>query len=180
MESKKALKCRLCRIGRGQSGSAMVETALIFPVFIMLLLGAVELGDLAYKADEMTNAARAAAQYAAMNGGGYTDCDGTVPGATLTACSPSRGMYITAQNDAGLVAQTCSNFTVQEQTSCTCSDGSACATTSTSSYSCSSKPVVVVSVYTSAQCSPVASVPNLFPTGTKFTLSGFSRQEVLE
>jgi Flp pilus assembly protein TadG len=180
MNSKMAR--RLHSGARGESGSALVETAIMFPIFIAILLGAMELGDLAYKADEMTNAARSAAQYAAMNGGGFTDCAGTVPGATLTTCSTTRGMYATAKSDAGLVAQTCSSFTVQEQTSCTCSDSSgACSTTSTSSYQCASgRPNAIVSVYTSAQCSPVSSVPNLFPTGTKFTLTGYAQQEILQ
>lgn len=163
-------------------GSAMVETVLIFPVFVAMLLGAVEFGDLAYKANEMTNGARAAAQYAAMNGGGYADCAGSIPGGTKTTCTG--GVYAAAQLDAGLAAQSCSNFTVQEQTACACSGGSAGATCSSSSsagYTCSSGRVLAtVSIYTSAQCSPVSSVPNLYPISKAFTLTGFAQQEVLQ
>src|SRR5690348_9950412 len=76
------------------SGSAMVETALTFPLFIALLLGAVELGDIAYKSSELTNAARTAAQYASTNSGAYTDCNGTVPtGTTPVTCSTGSGIY---------------------------------------------------------------------------------------
>ena len=167
-----------------ETGSAIVETALMFPIFMALLLGAVEFGDLAYKANEMTNAARSAAQYSAMNGGGYTDCAGSVPPSTLghagNTCSTTGGVYLTATNDAGLVAQTCSSFTVQETTSCTCSDSTACASSGTAGYACASGHVMIlVTVYTSAQCSPAASVPNLFPVGTKLTLTGFAQQEVM-
>jgi hypothetical protein len=38
--------------------------------------------------------------------------------------------------------------------------------------------VIMVSVHTSAQCSPAASVPNLFPLGSVFTINGYSQQEV--
>lgn len=177
--SSERLMRRLKRLRFCESGSAMVETALTFPLFVALLLGAVELGDLAYKANEITNAARSAAQYAASTGGGYTDCDGTVPNSTTHTCSPSRGIYITAQKDAPLVTRSCTSFTVQASTSCICSDSSACSFTAGSAgYTCSAKPVIMVSVHTSAQCSPAASVPNLFPLGSAFTINGYSQQEV--
>lgn len=162
-----------------EAGSAMVETALTFPLFVALLLGAVELGDLAYKANEITNAARSAAQYAASTGGGYTDCDGKVPDSTTHTCTSTRGIYVTAQKDAPLVTKACTSFTVQASTSCICSNGNACSFSATSAgYTCAAKPVVMVSVYTSAQCSPAASIPNLFPVGSVFTLNGYSQQEV--
>lgn len=182
MTGKLALTRWLRHLRRSDHGSAMVETVLIFPVFTALLLGAVEFGDLAYKANEMTNGARAAAQYAAMNGGGYADCANSIPGATKTTCTG--GVLAAAQTDAGLAAQACSNFTVKEQTSCVCSGASAgtvCASSSTAGYSCSSGRVLAtVSIYTSAQCSPVSSVPNLYPISTAFTLTGFAQQEVLQ
>lgn len=181
----------LRRFRHSESGSAMVETALTFPFFVALLLGAVEMGDLAYKSVEITNAARSAAQYAASTGGAYTDCNGKVP-TTLQTCtstsgSPS-GIYATAQADATLVNKSCTSFTVKALTTCTCSDGTSCtcaggtcSTSSTGGYACSSgRPVIMVKVYTSASCSPAASVPNLFPSGTAFTLDGFSQQEVTQ
>lgn len=177
----RALRC-------SDSGSAIVETALTFPVFIALLLGAVELGDIAYKSDELTNAARSASQYAATNSGAYTDCNGTVPDvasptfATAKTCSTTSGIYTTAANDAPLAYKACTSFTVKAASSCTCgATGGTCAPATGGGYVCSNgKAVIMVSVYTSAQCSPVSSVPNLFPTGTKFTLTGFSEQEVTE
>ena len=177
--SSKAFKRWLQWLRSCESGSAMVETALTFPLFVALLLGAVELGDLAYRANEITNAARSAAQYAASTGGGYTDCDGTVPNNTTHTCTSSRGIYITAQKDAPLVKRSCTNFTVQASTSCVCSDNTACSFSAGSAgYACAKKPVIVVSVHTSAQCSPAASVPNLFPLGSVFTINGYSQQEV--
>jgi len=196
MNSMRKLTLMQCLrlIQRSDVGSAMVETALTFPIFIAMLLGAFELGDLAFKANEITNAARAAAQYAAAQGGGYTDCDGTVPDvasptyATAKLCSPTRGMYTVVQNDAPWVAKACSSLTVKAATSCTCSNASACtcsgatcSSSSTAGYACANgRPVIMVSAYTSAQCSPAASVPNLFPVGSVFTISGYSQQEVTQ
>jgi Flp pilus assembly protein TadG len=174
---KQFIRC----IRRCESGSAMVETALTFPLFLAMLLGAVELGDIAYKSNELTNAARTAAQYATTNGGAYTDCNGAVPGATPVTCTaPGSGMYATAQNDAPLVSKACTNFTVQAATSCGCSDpAGTCAPATNGGYACDSgNPIILVSVYTSAQCSPAASVPGLLWTRSAFTLTGFAKQEV--
>jgi len=172
---------RLRQILRSESGSAMVETALTLPIFIALLLGAVELGDFAYKSSEMTNAARDAAQYASTNSGAYTDCKHKVPDNTKLTCDATSGVYKVAQQDAPLAFKACDNFTVQVLTACTCSGTGTCSSSSTSGYACSSgRAVINVSVFTSAQCSPAASIPNLFPIGTKFTLSGFSQQEVTQ
>src|SRR3569833_1018296 len=150
---------------RGESGSALVETALTFPILISLLLGAVELGDMASKATQMTSAARTAAQYAAMNGGGYTDCNNTLTGGS---CLPARGMYKAASYDAAAIISKCASFSVSSANTCSCTSGVSCtlnAATSTTSpyYTCSSgKVIMTVEVTTSAVCVPISSVPGLF------------------
>lgn len=160
-----------------QSGSALVEVALTLPLIGAMLLGAIELGGLAYRATEMTNGARAAAQYAAMNGGGFTDCNGQFSGGT---CSTTSGIYKAAQLDAPWAASTCTNWSVKATSSCTCSgDSSTCGVSAGGSYTCASgKPVVVVTIQTSAQCGGFASVPKLFSGG--FNLYGSAQQEVLQ
>lgn len=52
---------------RGERGQALVETALVSPLLFLLLLGAAELARVAYAAIEVTNAARAAVQFAAQS-----------------------------------------------------------------------------------------------------------------
>jgi len=52
---------------RGECGQALVETALVSPLLFLLLLGAAELARVAYAAIEVTNAARAAVQFAAQS-----------------------------------------------------------------------------------------------------------------
>jgi Flp pilus assembly protein TadG len=158
------------------SGSALVETALTVPLIASLLLGAVEMGDFAFRATEVSNAARAAAQYGAMNSGGFTDCNGTFAGGN---CSTTSGMYLAAKADAPRTFATCASLTVSASSSCTCSGDSSTCVSAGGSYSCSSgSPVVDVTVNTSAQCSPVTSVPNLFSGA--FTLKGFAKEEVLQ
>lgn len=49
-----------------ERGQALVETALVSPLLFLLLLGAAELARVAYAAIEVTNAARAAVQFAAQ------------------------------------------------------------------------------------------------------------------
>ena len=51
-----------------QTGQSMVETALFLPIFIVLLAGVIEVGNLVLTQNRVTSAARAATRYAA-NGG---------------------------------------------------------------------------------------------------------------
>jgi Flp pilus assembly protein TadG len=146
-----------------EAGSALVETALTFPVLIAMLLGAVQLGLLALGSVEVTNAARAGAQYAAMNGGGYHD---------------AAGVTLAAQNDAGELKIT----SATAASSCSCSgDGSSCTKdTTTLLYSCTSgKPVITVTVVANASYPSVIKVPGLFSNNT-FSLVGTAQQEVLQ
>ncbi len=162
---------------RSERGSALVESALTVPVVMLMLLGAVEMGDFAYRATEMSNAARAAAQYAAMNGGGFADCSGAFAGGT---CGSTSGMYAAARNDAPRTYSTCTNFAVSTSNACVCSGSNTACTSSGTAYSCgtgSGNPVINVTVNTSAQCSPITAIPNLFSGA--FTLKGFANQEVL-
>jgi hypothetical protein len=48
-------------------GQAFVELALVLPIFVLLLLGAAEVGRLAYAAIEVNNAARAGVAYAVQS-----------------------------------------------------------------------------------------------------------------
>lgn len=165
------------RILHCESGSAIVEMALILPVLLLLLLGGVELGDMSYRATEMSNAARSAAQYAAMNGGAFTDCNGTFAGGTCTATS---GVVIAAKADAPWASRKCSNFAVSATSSCTCSNATACA--GATNYSCTTgQPLVTVTVTTTASCGGIVSAMNLFSgNSNSFSLQGFAQQQVLK
>lgn len=52
---------------RGDRGSALVELALIAPLFILMIIAGTEFGRMAYAAIEVSNAARAGVAYGAQN-----------------------------------------------------------------------------------------------------------------
>ncbi len=51
----------------GETGGALVETALTLPLLVTLTLGSVELARVAYTSIEVANAAKAAVSYGAQN-----------------------------------------------------------------------------------------------------------------
>ena len=134
-------------------GQALVETALIFPLLITMLVGTAELARVAYAAIEVSNAARAGAQYGAQNG--YTASDTT-------------GISTAASNDAANL----SGLTTTSSYSCVCSDGTA-STCQTSD--CSSSHIEeTLTVNTQVTFNPVIHLPGL---PTTFTLNGQAIQK---
>ncbi len=137
-----------------EAGQALVELALTMPLLALLLLGAAELGRLAYAAIETSNAARAGVQYGAQN--------------HITA-SDYAGMQVAATNDSpnvpGLTA-TAIHF-------CGCSDGtpSTCST-----GDCAGARILeYVQVNTSTTFDPLVYCPGLPRT---FTVNGQSIMRV--
>ena len=53
---------------RSQTGASLVELAVVMPFLVLLLLGAIDFGRAYYLSIEVANAARAGAQYGAVNG----------------------------------------------------------------------------------------------------------------
>ena len=128
---------------RGDRGQALVELALIFPVFILLLVGAAEFGRLAYAAIEITDAARAAVAYGAQSG--------------ITA-SDSTGMQTAAVNDAPNVA----GISAIAKQYCSCSSGGSVSCTNALA-SCASPARVIeyVQVNTTASVNTIFKYPGL-------------------
>src|SRR5579863_140274 len=89
----------------GERGQSLVETALVFPVLVTMLVGSVEVARVVRASIAVANAAKAGAQYGCESG--FTAQDST-------------GIATAASNEA-------STFTVTTNSSvaCTCSDGSA-------------------------------------------------------
>ena len=159
-------------------GSALVETALVAPLFLLLLTGAFELGRVAHFAIEVQNAARAGAAYASQNSG--TSGPGSATAVTQAA-----------QNDAPDLA----NLTATPGTACVCET---LTTGSTPTYSPSSgtiacsDPTIVActgssgtvtyrivsyaTVTTQANINPVFNVSAL---PGSYTLHGYSEMRVL-
>jgi Flp pilus assembly protein TadG len=159
--------CRFKRVLRGsEAGQALVETALTMPLLILMLLGAVELGRVAFAAIEVSNAARAGAQYAAMNGGSYKDNTST------------GGIAQAAQYDAYNVwAPQPTKFTVTSSYGCVCSNGSSSTCLSTDCSGGSNHLMATVTVVTQATFDPLIHFWGLPNT---FTLQGKAVQQVLQ
>src|ERR1700722_1435341 len=92
---------------RSDVGQAFIELALILPVLVLLIIGAAELGRLAYASIEVSNSARAGVAYGAQN--------------HITA-SDTTGIQVAARNDSTDIASTATPVVTL---SCSCSDGTA-------------------------------------------------------
>jgi Flp pilus assembly protein TadG len=154
---KRWFKDRGCKSAHHEDGQALVELALTAPLLFFILFGAVEFARFSYAGVEVSNAARAAVQYAAMNGG-YT--------------SDTVGMLNAAQADSFDMGQTVA-ITVDPPAN-SCSDGS----TYSASTGCASPAHVmtVLTVHTSTDFYPLVSWKGL---PTHLTLQGYAKQQVL-
>src|ERR1700722_3248322 len=85
---------RSCSVA--ERGQALVETALVFPILILLLLGAAELARVAYASIEAANAARAGVAYGSQNLGTSADTTGIQNAASTDAGDLSATLTTTA------------------------------------------------------------------------------------
>jgi Flp pilus assembly protein TadG len=157
-------------IGRGRrraSGQALIEVAIVAPVFFLLLMGSAELARIAYMAIEVANAARAAAQYASQNAGTMSD--------NQNNNATSNGTAAAASNDAYNMTSLATTATIGY----TCSDGTSAATSSTALPSCASGAVALpyVTVTTSAVFNPLIHIPGL---PSSFTLSSSATETCVD
>lgn len=138
------------------AGQALVETALIFPMLVALLLGAAEFARVAYAAIEVANAARAGVQYGAQSGYDASDSTGIATAASKDAA-----------NVTGLVTTS--------SIACICSDGTAstCANTDCAS----SHTEEILTVNTQATIDPLIHVPGLPRT---YTVKGKAIQKCVQ
>jgi Flp pilus assembly protein TadG len=140
----------------GEAGQSLVELALVMVFLVPMLIGAVEFGRLAYKAIEVSNAAKAAAQYG--------------PQTHITAGDVA-GMLAAAQNDAFNLT----GLTLTATISCICSNGSA---STCSSSDCSTSQIEpIITVNTQGTFDPLFYVPGLPKT---YTIHGSAKQKVLQ
>jgi Flp pilus assembly protein TadG len=130
-------------------GQAFVELALVLPIFVLLLIGAAELGRLAYISIEISNAARAGVAYGAQNHVTALDIAGMQTAATQDA-----------QNITNLVA-------TAAPPSCSCSNGTAitCANAGTNCVS-PARIIEYVQVSTSASVDTAFHLPGIPNTVT--------------
>ena len=152
-------------ITNDERGQALIETALSSLFLMLLLLGGIEVGMVAYAAIEVANSAKAAAQYAAMNGGAWTQTG-----------LDTDGMLAAAQADAGNLVSSIS-FTAPPTYACRCTGaglpdcGTAPPTGCTGSHL-----VVTIQVQTQATYTPLIHAVGF----NSIVLKGSAQQEVLQ
>jgi Flp pilus assembly protein TadG len=144
------------RILTEEKGQSLFEFAILTPVVLILLIGAIEIGRLAYLSILVNNAAHAGVQYGAQN---------------LATAADNTGMQNAAMNDgqniAGLTA-TATHF-------CSCADGSS---SSCQPSDCTgSHRLVYVQVNTTGQFQSLFSYPG-FPSS--YTVNGLAVMRVAQ
>lgn len=97
-------KYRSGRVSNKERGQALVETALLFPMLLLMLLGVADLGWMAYNYIELSNAANAAVHYAIQS--------------TTTAIQTSSIQTAMNGDQQGAMA----SITPTVSLACTCSD----------------------------------------------------------
>ena len=127
-------------VGRREEGSALIELALLMPIFLLLFMGTVDLGRGFFAAIKVSSAAAAAASYGAQQPSDITGI----------------------QAAAVMGAPEVNNLTSSVSTGCECSDGTSvqpgCASTPAN---CSTDFVTYVQVTTYASYTPLFKYPGL-------------------
>jgi len=132
----------------GERGQNLLEFALVVPIILLLLVGAIEIGRLAYLSILVNNAAHAGVQYGAQN---------------LATASDNTGMQIAALDDG----QNISGLTAAASHYCTCADGSSSSCQPTDCAG--SHRLVYVQVNTTGQFHSLVAYPGL---PSSYTVSG--------
>ena len=147
---------RRSRLIAEETAQAFAELALTLPVLLALLVGAAEVARVSYASIEVSNAARAAAQYGAQNS---------------TTAADTTGMQTAATNEASSVAL----GTTTVSTSYICSNGSS--TTGTPPTCTSSAVETILTVNTQATVDPLIHLRFL---PTTFTVRGRAVQKCMQ
>jgi Flp pilus assembly protein TadG len=149
-------RARLSGAIRQDTGHSLVETALVLPLLITIVVGAAEMARVAYAAIQVSNAARAGVQYGAQNG--YTASD-------------TAGIANAATNDAANLT----TLTATSSFTCVCSDGTA---STCSNGDCATSHIEqILTVNTQATINPVVHLPGLPKT---YTLKGRAVQKCVQ
>jgi Flp pilus assembly protein TadG len=169
----------LKRIFPNEAGSALVELALVTPVLLLIMIGAAELGRIAYAANEVQNAARAGAAYGTQS----------IQTAALTNNIQQAAVNDAANFATGGITATANTYCVCQSTNS--SSGSVSSTspilctssTATSSTYCATSTASHVqnTIMHYVQVSTTATVKTMFHypgIPHSFVLNGFSEMRV--
>jgi len=149
-------------------GQAFVELALVFPIFILLLVGAAEVGRLAYASIEVNNAARAGVAYAAQN---HTTASDTGSTGGIVSAATAEAPQVTSMTATATLSCSCetSTGTLPAPGSCTGVTLTSCASPS--------RIVEFVQVNTTAPVSTIFHFPGI---PSSVTLQGNATMRVVQ
>ena len=168
---------------RDNCGAALVELALTTPLFILLLMGSVELGRLAYYSIEVANAARAGASFGAVNRGNAVEFDNIQNAARSDApdlpnlvATPGYSCVCETVDNSTTPAMTSFNPSITSSPATASCDSAVINACTVSSGTSTQKVIYFVSVSTQADVDPIVHVPGL---PTIYRLRGYSALRVL-
>jgi Flp pilus assembly protein TadG len=130
---------------RSDRGQSLIELALLTPVLLILVVGLVEMGRYTSMSIQVSNAARAGAQYGAQNLAKAADANGIRCAAENESLSGGTAPACPSSNPLGLAV----TFPAGPTTVCGCDNGGTISTMATCTSSCGQH--VVVSVQVTAQ-----------------------------
>lgn len=160
---------------RNDRGSAFVELALVLPILTLVLIGAAELGRMAYFAIEVSDAARAGVAYGAQGPTTAVDFDGITAAAKKSAVDvPSLSATVTDPCVCENVNRTTGTVVITPILPSCAGQGT---TVNTLCPPTLNIQVNYVQVSTTATVSTMFNYPGI---PTSFTLSGFAKMRVLD
>lgn len=161
---------------RDSRGAALVELAVTAPFFLLILMGAFELGRLAYYAIEVENAARTGATYGAVNVGNSTS-----PNIIQAAKDDAPNLTLAVTKGTGCVCETLTTSTGAETfnpssgtAACTPAFFASCSSENSTSID---NPLGYVTVSTQATVNVLFHIPAL---PNSYTLHGYSQLRILQ
>jgi len=156
-------------------GQALVETAFSMSLLVLMMLGSVEFGRLAYAALEVSNAAKAAAQYGAQNDATALNQAGMLKAAQNEFLTPSAVSLVLPSGSNGYTCSCVNN----SGTTTSVSTSSCITNNSLTAPICSSGSYlqVTIQVQTQTTFDPLIHIVGL---PTSYTLNGTAQQEVLQ
>jgi len=161
------------------TGSAFVELALVTPLLLLMMIGAAELGRIAYFAIEVSNAARAAVAYGSQSTATASDFTGMQNAAINDASSITTLTFPSPGVTNACVCQTPNSEnganTTTAQSSCASVSITTCPTSTTNGVT--NTIVEYVQASTQAQVSTMFRYPGI---PRSFTLHGFAQMRVIQ
>jgi Flp pilus assembly protein TadG len=161
------------------TGSAFVDLALVTPLLLLMMIGAAELGRIAYFAIEVSNAARAAVAYGSQSTATASDFTGMQNAAINDASSIASLTFPSPGVTNACVCQTANSgngaTTTTAQGSCASISITTCPTSTTTGVT--NTIVEYVQASTQAQVSTMFHYPGIPST---YTLHGFAQMRVIE